>query len=102
MNLCMLVVSTGEGLQETKVPPAVNRVTGIQRSSANGSSEDLHDSHGLQSSACNDRSFHEICRVIPLHDSIGERNVRSLDKCVDSKALLPHHIPIGQWQSVRG
>ena len=26
---------------------------------------------------------------------------RSFDKCVDSKAWLPHHVPIGQWQSIR-
>ena len=26
----------------------------------------------------------------------------NVDKCVDGEALLPHHIPIGQWQSVRG
>ena len=28
--------------------------------------------------------------------------MRSLDKCVDSEAWLPHHVPIGQWQSIRG
>ena len=98
----MLVVSTGEGPQETEVPPAVNRIIEIQRSSANGSSEDMHDSHGLQSSAGNDRSFHEICRGCSLHDSISGRNMRSLDKCVDSEARLPRHISIRQWQSIRG
>ena len=34
----------------------------------------MHDSHGLQSGAGNDRSFHEICRGSPLHDSISGRN----------------------------
>ena len=68
--------SIGKGPQETKVPTAVNRVIGIQRSM-------LH-SHGLQSGAGNDRSFHEICRGSPLHDSISGRNMRSLDKYVDS------------------
>ena len=62
----------------------------------------MNDSHGLQSGAGNDRSFHEICRGSPLHDSISGRNVRSLDKRVKSEALLPHHNPIGQWQSIRG
>ena len=41
---------------------------------------------------------HKICRGSPLHDSISGRNLRSLDKCVDSETRLPHHIPIRQWQ----
>ena len=49
-----------------------------------------------------DRPFYEICGGSTLHDSIGGRNMRSFDKCVDSEAWLPHYIPIGQWQSIRG
>ena len=60
----------------------------------------MHDSHGLQSGAGNDRSFHEICRGSSLQDSIGG-NMRSLDKCVDSEAIIAR-ISIRQWQSIRG
>ena len=38
----------------------------------------MHDSHGIQSSAGNDRSFHDICRGSPPHDSVSRKNVRSL------------------------
>ena len=38
----------------------------------------------------------------PMHDGVSGRNMRSLDKCVDSEARLPHHNPIGQWQIIRG
>ena len=99
--------------------PLQSIVIGIQRSSANWSTEDMHDSHWLQSGAGNDRSFHKIYRGSSLHDSIGGRNmqsldkgvdsearlpshVQSLDKCVDSEARLPRHISIRQWQSIRG
>ena len=78
----------GEGPQETKVTPAVKRIIRIQGSSANWSLEDMHDSHGLQSGAGNDRSFHEICRGSPLHDSVSGRNVRSLDTCLDNETRL--------------
>ena len=43
-----------------------------------------------------DHFTNEICRGSHLHDSISGRNMRLLDKCVDSEARLPHHIPIGQ------
>ena len=49
----------------------------------------MHDSHRLQSGAGKDRSFQEICRGSHLHDSISKGNMRSLDKCVDSEALMP-------------
>ena len=35
MDLCMPVVSTGEGPQEAEVPPAINRVIRVQRRGAN-------------------------------------------------------------------
>ena len=49
----------------------------------------MHDSHGLQCGAGNDRSFHEICRGSHLHDNTSGRSVQTLDKCLDSETQLP-------------